>query len=248
MFDYFKQRYKQSLSTNTRSSRRLFEAKASILLTLVLSIQVIYNAPCNIYPKVFGANTGDSLLNQIDVYGDYLAMAGHTNDYSLTGYMSELPYIAMMSVSTGGVFYWAKAFSQKATFTIAGIAFSTDGALLIAHSGGGSSGFINVFNAVSGAIKSVRKYSTSSYDNYNIAVRSIIVGSGATAKAYVLSNYGTSTSSLTQHFIAFDPLTFSTAPIWAKKTYASLWVDYGHLGLTFGRGENFLYAFSWFDS
>ncbi len=56
-----------------------------MLVTLVLSMQITYNAPCNIYPKVFGANTGDSYLNQIDVYGDYLAMAGDTNDNSLTG-------------------------------------------------------------------------------------------------------------------------------------------------------------------
>jgi hypothetical protein len=76
----------------------------------------------------------------------------------------------------------------------------------------------------------------------------MIVGSGSSAKAYVLSNYGTSTSSITQHFIAFDPFTFSTAPIWAKKTLTSFWVDYGHLGLTFGRGETLLYAFSWYDS
>ncbi len=43
----------------------------------------------------------------------------------------------------------------------------------------------------------------------------MVVGSGAAAKAYVLSNYGTTS----QHLIAFDPLSPPTiARIWAKMT------------------------------
>ena len=71
-------------------------------------------------------------------------------------------------------------------------------------------------------------------------VRSMVVGSGAAAKAYVLSNYKTSSPgiSTSQHLIAFDPLTPpTTAAIWVKMTLVSGGVDVGHLGLAFGRGE-----------
>ncbi len=96
---------------------------------------------------------------------------------------------------------------------------------------------------------SARIYSTSSYENYNHRVKSIVLSSGLAPKAYVLSNYGTSTPPGTsQHLISFDPLSFSTSPIWAKTTQNSLGNNYGHLGLVFGRGESFLYAFSWYNS
>ncbi len=72
----------------------------------------------------------------------------------------------------------------------------------------------------------------------------MVVSSGVAAKAYVLSNYG----STSQHFIAFDPLTPPTTPIWAKMTLVTGINYYGHLGLTFGRGESFLYAFSWYNN
>ncbi len=66
----------------------------------------------------------------------------------------------------------------------------------------------------------------------------MVVGGGAGAKAYVLSNYGTSSPGTSQHFIAFDPLTPPTnAAIWVKMTLVSGGVDVGHLGLAFGRGE-----------
>jgi hypothetical protein len=69
--------------------------------------------PCNSFPKIFGANAGYSYLSQIDVNGDYVAMGGYTNDNTLTGSTSSFPYVAVMSVSTGSYFYWAKAFSAK---------------------------------------------------------------------------------------------------------------------------------------
>ncbi len=48
----------------------------------------------------------------------------------------------------------------------------------------------------------------------------MVVSSGAAAKAYVLSNYRTSTTSDSQHLIAFDPLTPpTTATIWAKMIF-----------------------------
>jgi hypothetical protein len=47
----------------------------------------------------------------------------------------------------------------------------------------------------------------------------------------------------------FDPTTItSNASAWIKKTIFSTYVNCGHLGLTFGRGEQLLYAFSRFNS
>ena len=51
--------------------------------------------PCNSFPKIFGGSSGNSVLYQIDVFNDYLAMAGGTNDNSLTGTSSSIPYIAL---------------------------------------------------------------------------------------------------------------------------------------------------------
>ena len=93
-----------------------------------------------------------------------------------------------MSISKSAFFYWAKSFSKKNAYVIAGIALSTDGALLIVH-GWGETGFITIFNSFSGAVVSARAYSTHSYWNYNEMVKSLVVGSGAAAKAYVLSNF-----------------------------------------------------------
>ncbi len=125
---------------------------------------------------------------------------------------------------------------------MAGVQFSRDGALLIGHSASLSC-FIVVFNSATGAIQSVRTYSTANYDNYNYLVKSIIIGSGTTPMAYVLSMYQDSTCT-GQHFIKFNPLEFSATPVWAKLTTGSC----NHLGLIFGRTESLLYAFSEFNS
>jgi hypothetical protein len=67
--------------------------------------------------------------------------------------------------------------------------------------------------------------------------------------AFVLSKIRTSTTCSSQHFLKFNPLTFSATPVWAKKTLASTSLsDCSNLGLAFGRGENFLYALSWYNS
>ncbi len=65
---------------------------------LLLGIQPTSSGSCNIFPKVFGGTVGDTVLLQIDVYGDYLATAGFTNDSGLTGYAiaNFVPYVAMM--------------------------------------------------------------------------------------------------------------------------------------------------------
>jgi hypothetical protein len=71
------------------------------------------------------------------------------------------------SIATSGMIYWAKALSSKSTTTINGVQFSTDGALLIAHSGESDPSFIVVFNSATGAVVSTRAYSTPSYYNYD---------------------------------------------------------------------------------
>ncbi len=88
--------------------------------------------------------------------------------------------------------YWAKAFTSK-DGTMAGVQFSRDGALLIGHSHSYES-FIAVFNSATGAIQSLRTYSTANSYNYNNLVKSIIIGSGTTPMAYVLSRYYVSSS------------------------------------------------------
>jgi hypothetical protein len=72
----------------------------------------------------------------------------------------------------------------------------------------------------------------------------MVISSGASPMAYVLSNYRTNLSCTGQHLFKFDPTTISSS--WTKKTTGS--TNCGHLGLTFGRSESVLYAFSWFNS
>jgi hypothetical protein len=61
------------------------------------------------------------ILKQIDAYNDYLALAGNTNDNSLTGITSYIPYLALASISGGGKYYWAKALSLKTDTAFVGV-------------------------------------------------------------------------------------------------------------------------------
>ena len=45
---------------------------------------------CNSFPRIFGGNKGATYLYQIDVYNNYLALSGSTNDKDLTGITSSL--------------------------------------------------------------------------------------------------------------------------------------------------------------
>ena len=132
---------------------------------MVASSPSIKATTCNSFPKIFGGSSGNSYLWQIDVYNDYLAMTGEINDNSVTGMPTPIPvpYIALQSISVGGKFYWAKAFSLKTHQSIAGVQFSTDGELLIAHSKYSSSCFIVVMDVSSGNILSARSYSAGGY-------------------------------------------------------------------------------------
>ena len=107
-----------------------------------------------------------------------------------------------------------------------------------------------IFNSATGTVLSSRSYSSNGYQNYNLYVNSMIISSGITPMAYVLSNYKTSDTSCTgQQLFKFDPITITAHPSsWAKKTLDSSSDNCGHLGLKFGRSESVLYAFSWVKS
>ena len=85
------------------------------VLLIASSPSIKATTTCNSFPKIFGGNQGISFLWQIDVFDDYLAMAGHTWDNSLTGetISNFMPYVALQSISVGGKIYWAKAFKLK---------------------------------------------------------------------------------------------------------------------------------------
>ncbi len=77
-------------------------------------IHSVESAACNNFPKIFGGSSDYTFLFHIDVFNDYLALAGTTADSSLVaGISSNIPYLALTSISTGGKYYWAKAFTLK---------------------------------------------------------------------------------------------------------------------------------------
>jgi hypothetical protein len=131
-----------------------------VFFLLIASSPSIKADTCNSFPKIFGGSSGDSYLYQIDVFDDYLAMGGYTNDNTLTG-LSGRSYVALHSISVSGKIYWAKAFESKWS-RINGVQFSTDGALLIVHSSSVYS-FIAVINTSTGNILSARTYSSGWY-------------------------------------------------------------------------------------
>jgi hypothetical protein len=79
-------------------------------------IHSVESAACNNFPKIFGGSLGNTLLYHFDVFNDYLALAGRTEDSSLTGLSSYIPYLALTSISTGGKYYWAKSFTLKLNY------------------------------------------------------------------------------------------------------------------------------------
>ncbi len=74
-----------------------------------------------------------------------------------------------------------------------------------------------VFNTSNGDVLSARKYSDGGFSNYNGTINSMLLSPSHLHSAYVLSNYDNSSRSCTgQHLFKFDPLIFSSAPIWIK--------------------------------
>jgi hypothetical protein len=51
-----------------------------------------------------------------------------------------------------------------------------------------------------------------------------------------------------QQLFSFDPLLFSSKPTWFLNTIAAVGSTCMHLGLTFGRNENLIYAFSMYST
>jgi hypothetical protein len=151
------------------------------------------------------------------------------------------------SVAIPDYYYWAKVLSLKTSNTFYGVQFSTDGTLLIAHSYSASS-FIVVFDVATGAVKSARSYSSGIlFYTYNSLIKSMVISSGPSPMAYVLSNFQTSGLCPGQWLFKFDPTAITPhSSAWIKQTTGT--TNCGHLGLTFGRGEQLLYAFSWFNS
>jgi hypothetical protein len=102
-------------------------------MSLIGSVQSA--TPCNSFPKIFGGYSSSARLYHIDVYNDYLALAGDSGDSTLTGISLFIPLLTLASISTGGKYYWSKALSLNiASSSLHGVKFSTDGTLLIAHS------------------------------------------------------------------------------------------------------------------
>ena len=83
------------------------------LLLQISWICVVQSTTCNSFPKIFGGSSGGTWVYHIDIYNDYLALAGNTNDYSYTGINGHIPLLALASISTGGKYYWAKGLSLK---------------------------------------------------------------------------------------------------------------------------------------
>lgn len=79
-----------------------------------LLIHSVESAACNNFPKIFGGSSGNTRLFHIDVFNYYLALAGGTSDSSIvTGISSNIPYLALTSITAGSGYYWAKAFTLK---------------------------------------------------------------------------------------------------------------------------------------
>ncbi len=73
-----------------------------------------------------------------------------------------------------------------------------------------------MFNTSSGNVLSTRSYSTGGHNNYNHNVKSMLVSSGASPMAYVLSDYRVVGSCTGQHLFKFNPLRFSSEGVWIK--------------------------------
>ena len=96
-----------------------------VIFILILIIDNSNQAPtCNSFPKIFGGSGDDSFINQIDVFADYLTMAGGTSDITLgTGLLSFkfYPFIAVTSIAIPDKYYWAKLLSLKENSALNGI-------------------------------------------------------------------------------------------------------------------------------
>lgn len=98
-----------------------------------------------------------------------------------------------------------------------------------------------------GTVISARSYSDGGYQNYYSRIRSMIISSGPSPMAFVLSNKSPDINSCSGiRLFKFDPHLSSNMAVWARETIsiASTSNVCSHLGLVFGRNESFLYVFS----
>ena len=79
-----------------------------MVLLLASLITSAHSTNCDVFPKIFGGSSGSTYLNHIDVFNDYLALAGYTNDKSISISTYNYPYVALTSISTAGKYYWGK--------------------------------------------------------------------------------------------------------------------------------------------
>jgi hypothetical protein len=87
-----------------------------------------------------------------------LAFGGYTDDSSLTGYFSMLPFITLASIAINE-YYWSKAFFDINDHGIVGLQFSTDGEFIIAHTYHAfNPSIILVIDVDSGKVISARSY------------------------------------------------------------------------------------------
>ena len=151
-----------------------------------------------------------------------------------------------MSIKQGLKYYWAKLLDKKAGDQIYGVQLSTDGGLLIAHSNTQFWSFIVVFNVSSGNTLSGRLYSKAGNYNFNYLIKSMAISKGPSPKAFVLTMYYDNTATGVndcqgQIFFSFNPVTGD--PAWTKDSLGGQSSCY-NLGLTLGRDDLFLYAYS----
>lgn len=76
--------------------------KYSIPLLLIWSLVSLLNAqPCRNFPKIIGGDSGNTNINQIDVFikGDALAFGGDTNDVTIAAYTgTQVPIVGITSI------------------------------------------------------------------------------------------------------------------------------------------------------
>jgi hypothetical protein len=82
-----------------------------LMLLITSKVAGQSTTPCNSFPKIFGGSLNVTFSLQIDIYNDYLAFGGDTYDTGLSGKAGSTPYLALSSISTGGKYYWANAFT-----------------------------------------------------------------------------------------------------------------------------------------
>jgi hypothetical protein len=125
-----------------------------------------------------------------------MALAGKSSDGVLLGRPYEtvlyghVAFVALTSTTNTDLWYWGKAIDGVHTLATS-VQFSTDGKLLIAHSGSWSTGYTLVFDTASGNILSARTLVTSSnlFSDIQFGTKSMVISSGTSSMAYVLSNY-----------------------------------------------------------